>query len=524
MVRRALVSALVGALAAVVPSATASIVEEVVVDGVTGVGNFPFNSAQEYMEKRQALIEQNDSYRLDADLQLSPDEIQAEKILMELRENDRKSYFGHFPGAHNFFHVIDEIEKSPILPLLQRMPKGGILHGHLEAMLDMEWVLKETYNTDYADILYYSTPQGTLQIAKTTPEPTVEGQTWELLTDVRAKSKNVEQFDKTLYESFRMIAEDKGEGQQRWIPFANIFAVLGGFTWYKPVMERFARAVFLDMVERYSVQFYETRYVINAMFDLEKKYSPAETVDILENIASSVRDSHPEFALKQILTIPRVFNDSLTYDSIIQCLHAKQQYPNQVVGFDLVAEEDTGRTTLSYLDVMLKVEQAKKEMGVELPYFFHDGESVETDNSNVVDAVMMNSRRIAHGYNAWRFPVVVQQLKKKQIALEICPISNSVLGLVKDLRNHPGSMYFAHGVPITINPDDSGGLGYGGVHYDYYEVLLSWNVGLKGLKKLTLNSIEYSTLSDKEKSAVMQKWSQEWESFVQAVLNHSRVM
>ena len=46
---------------------------------------------------------------------------------------------------------------------------------------------------------------------------------------------------------------------------------------------------------------------------------------------------------------------------------------------------------------------------------------------------------------------------EKNIAIELCPISNQVLKLVDDLRNHPIVELIQDGnFPIVIAPDDPG--------------------------------------------------------------------
>jgi len=49
----------------------------------------------------------------------------------------------------------------------------------------------------------------------------------------------------------------------------------------------------------------------------------------------------------------------------------RAQFPNDLVGFDLVGREDTGHPFMYYIDELLLPSQS----GVDLPYFFHAGET-----------------------------------------------------------------------------------------------------------------------------------------------------
>lgn len=63
----------------------------------------------------------------------------------------------------------------------------------------------------------------------------------------------------------------------------------------------------------------------------------------------------------------------------------------------------------------------------------------------------MNTKRIGHGYSLYKHPVLWNAFKEKDIAIEISPISNQVLHLVQDLRNHPAAFYISENIPIVVS-------------------------------------------------------------------------
>lgn len=52
------------------------------------------------------------------------------------------------------------------------------------------------------------------------------------------------------------------------------------------------------------------------------------------------------------------------------------------------------------------------------------------------------------------------------------------------------------GIQITINSDDPGFFGYEGVTMDYVYSYIAWELDIRDLKKLSLNGITYSSLTN----------------------------
>lgn len=198
-------------------------------------------------------------------------------------------------------------------------------------------------------------------------------------------------------------------------------------------------------------------------------------------------------------------------------LEFRRRYPDFVVGFDLVGEEDEGRTTVALLNVWLALPALRKEFGVDLPLFFHDGESNWADDDNLLDAFLVGTRRIGHGLNLYLFPTLESRLIRHDIPLEVCPISNQILGYVRDLRIHPATGYWRRGVPMVLSSDDPAIFGYEGLTFDFWIAMMAWELDLVSLKKLALNSIRYSAMSDGEKQTARARWDQDWQEFLRQV-------
>ena len=95
-----------------------------------------------------------------------------------------------------------------------------------------------------------------------------------------------------------------------------------------------------------------------------------------------------------------------------------------------------------------------------------------------------------------------------------------VLALVDDMRNHPAAILIQEGFPIVISSDDPALWGASGLSYDFYEAfmgLAGTHMDLKLLKKLVLNSLNYSDADDQCKNVVRNKWDKYMETFVPTI-------
>jgi adenosine deaminase CECR1 len=168
---------------------------------------------------------------------------------------------------------------------------------------------------------------------------------------------------------------------------------------------------------------------------------------------------------------------------------------------------------IDFLDQWLAIDKEARAAGIDLPFFFHAGESNWTENENLFEALLLRSQRIGHGLALTKHPLLLERVRDRKIAIEVCPISNQVLGYVPDLRNHPAVFWMRAGIPVTLSPDDPGMM-QGTFSHDFYAAFMAWDLDLADLKQLAQNSLQYSSLSAAEKVRAMTVWTARWNEFI----------
>lgn len=136
--------------------------------------------------------------------------------------------------------------------------------------------------------------------------------------------------------------------------------------------------------------------------------------------------------------------------------------------------------------------------------------------------MLLGTERIGHGYGLAKHPKLIELIKERNVTIEINPVSNQVLKLVDDFRNHPASILMAQNVQVVIAPDDPSFWEVSKLSHDFYIAFLgiaSRHSDLRTLKKFALNSIEHSALNTAEKSDAFIKWQIKWDTFIENLIN-----
>jgi len=136
-----------------------------------------------------------------------------------------------------------------------------------------------------------------------------------------------------------------------------------------------------------------------------------------------------------------------------------------------------------------------------LPCILHAGETAGPES--IWDALETgNSLRIGHGIRCLEDPLLVKELRRRQIPLEVCPTSNVCLGIVSDLESHPLPVLMQQDLYVTINSDDPA-LFSTCLNEEYRKIMNCFGYSKKEIRQLVKNGIQASFLSVEEKKELM---------------------
>lgn len=88
----------------------------------------------------------------------------------------------------------------------------------------------------------------------------------------------------------------------------------------------------------------------------------------------------------------------------------------------------------------------------DIPFTIHAGEADGPES--IRDALRFGATRIGHGVRCIEDSSLVDELIKRQIPLEVCPISNAQTKACPDIAHHPILKLLDYGVCVTVNTDN----------------------------------------------------------------------
>ena len=211
---------------------------------------------------------------------------------------------------------------------------------------------------------------------------------------------------------------------------------------------------YLEKVSQQAVRHVEIFYDPQGHVDRGISFETA-----LNGIHSALVDGQKEFDISFgiIMCFLRHLDEEAAFDTLESALTHK----DKIIGVGLDSSE-MGHPPSKFERVFAKA----RDEGFHI--VAHAGE--EGPPEYIVEALdLLKVERIDHGNTCLRDPALVERLVKEQIPLTVCPLSNTKLCVVDDMKNHPLPEMLKLGLKAMINSDDPAY--FGGYLNENYEAV-----------------------------------------------------
>ncbi|KJX96579.1 adenosine deaminase family protein [Zymoseptoria brevis] len=501
---------------------------------------------QKYLDGRDALVTQEKLQRSDHAFRetLSPMAREAAAIVSAIRFEEQQTLWlpsleddlakegkgAVYPGMM-FSLAKERMEQSKLWKIIRKMPKGALLHCHLDAMGAMDWFIETAFSTPGICI----TSEQSLHTSEALEEqPFVFrfAQQKSMSTGAALWSESYEPNDlipiATAAETFPNGGTD---GFKKWIKsrvtitpeesishhmgphavwkkFVSTFRILASLHRYEPVFKAFIRLMLRKLNED-GVRWVDIRTDFLGPYWREGQEQPDDDhfnmLDALEVEIDNFKKSEEGknfWGGRVIWTTIRHGSTREIITDMKKCIEMKLEFPDLIGGYDLVGQEDIGRPLADLVPELFWFKKACAQEAIDIPFFLHAGETLGDGDSvdeNLFDAVLLGTRRLGHGFSLYKHPLLIDMVKEKKILIESCPVSNEVLRFASSIMANPLPALIARGVPCALSNDDPAILGTGdnGMTHDFWQALQGWeNLGLEGLASLAENSVRWANYED----------------------------
>ncbi|KAG9118782.1 hypothetical protein FRC07_006528 [Ceratobasidium sp. 392] len=513
------------------------------------------NTIGKYFGERRDLVSAERALRFDsvALANATPPEIRASNIVRSIKAREAEEVWNSadqklmYPGME-FLVARETIVKTQIYQIVRKMPKGALLHGHMDAMYDASFLYQLSLNYPNMHIRVPTVITSTSSLPPPdfealTPEvatlhehgpslthPDYKPGIWVKLSEARQEFElgGPEAFDKWIVGSMMI---HPGEA------YAEFNTSAKSIMRHRPIAKAYMRQVMISAVED-GISHLEIRFGFPRFGILEDGSKTMEHRDWLlifdgavNEVKALMREQGREddfIGAKIIYTALRHLSNEQMAWYYEDCMKLKEEFPHIVAGFDLVGHEDTGRPLVYYAESLLSFQAESKRRGLDIPFVFHAGETLDDGgvaDSNLYDAILLGTRRIGHGFSLAKHPLLMQACKERGIAIEVCPISNEILRLTSSMPSHPLPVLLNNGLTVALCPDDPAIFGNMGLSFDFYQVIVASEItSILSLGQLARQSLEHSLLDSAEKKRAIFHWEKRWAEFIDDVIKQSQMI
>ncbi|RCI16655.1 hypothetical protein L249_3296 [Ophiocordyceps polyrhachis-furcata BCC 54312] len=511
------------------------------------------NAIQAYLADRDRILQLERSSAFDARCRsrATPLEVKASRVLAAVRRRDEADVYGaapartghagqghrRFPGDR-FLTSLDLIDKdAALMHVARRMPKGTHLHVHFNAclpprvLLDMAKTMDRMFITsDMALVSDDSFDRCQLQFSILAPAEERDGdifapdyeprQTMSFASFLTSFPHHYPHASPDSWLERKLIfSPEEAYGplqtsEGAWDMFNGRTRMMKGLFNYETAYRTYTR-LFLEDLVRDNIMYAEIRpnfmrsnqlYRDDGSGLIDNAGIMRIIIDVVTQFRSELEAAGRHFGgLKVIYCTPRIFAPCEIEAALDECLAFKKLWPEWIAGFDLVGEESKGRPLKCFISELLAFREKCEAQAIDIPFLFHCGETLELGtetDENLVDALLLGAKRIGHGFALPRHPKIMDQMKDRGICIELCPISNEVLGLTPRIGGHALYALLANDVHCTVN-SDNGALFRSTLSHDFYQVMVGKaDMDLFGWKQLALWSIEHACLDGEERETM----------------------
>lgn len=224
---------------------------------------------------------------------------------------------------------------------------------------------------------------------------------------------------------------------------------------------------------------------------------------IITGIKKALDKGEIEFGISSRLIM--CFLKHLSQEDAIKTLEEAHPYKNWIYSVGLDSSE-LGNPPEKFKEVF--------EMAIHQGYntVSHAGEEGPADF--IWDSIkLLNVSRIDHGVRCVEDEKLITYLKKSQIPLTVCPLSNIKLRVFKNMKDHNIKKLLDYGLCVTVNSDDPSYFG-GYLNENFIELWKALNLSADDIYRLAKNSFNASFLSFKEKEKHFKEIDQYYNNYL----------
>ncbi|KAJ1303110.1 hypothetical protein OPQ81_011311 [Rhizoctonia solani] len=498
--------------------------------------NATYSTVEEYRQRRADLIAEERALRFDAERirNVTSREARAVEIVDVIRRHEEENIWRADPNKEPgmpFLWAKNIIAQTELFKVIKKMPKGGLLHAHLDAMCDVSYLLKLALDYPIIHVRTTSTLNGSAPYPLPTFKPLPRREVKEAKKNALPTSQDYlgaqAGFDKWITDALTINAEETysqyNSSAKVWEKFGSTFAAGAGILRYEPIWRRYVDQLLVSQIEdgisyvEIRLSFDPTLPVISedATRNLTNSQVVNLTISAIDEVSRRMREQGREkdfVGARGIYTTGREISYEAMVQALDDCLALKSEYPEFLVGFDMVDQEDAGHPLVYFLEALLNFRAEADKRGLDIPFMFHAGETLDDGgevDSNLYDALLLGSKRIGHGFSLTKHPLLMQKYRENGIAVEVCPISNEILRFTRSANTHPLPILLNNGVAVALSSDDPSVFHNPGLSFDFYQVIVASNItNLLSLGQLARQSLEYSSLNTSAKRDVLKIWEE----------------